>query len=221
MKKKVLLSVLLMLVCVCFVGCGKTTYDRVEDNMSELTTVYYYGEGENYYASLSSGQREENYLLNGKSEKKVDFSLLSVKTSQNLSAKLIKVKVKIGEEETERELEINGLNGCYMVDLEKCVTGDETIEVTYNGETVALTNLSKDFAVDDKKALEIGVKELEEKILACKSGNKLNAECYLRVLDKKANNFSDVFWCFTVINVNNESYSVIISTVDGKVLAKN
>ncbi len=221
MKKKVLLGFAFALACVSLVGCGKTTSQRVEDNMSEWTTVYYYGEGENYYASMSSGTREGEYLLNGKSEKKVDYALLSLKPSESMSAKVIKVKLTIGEEETEQELEINGLNGCYMVDLEKKLSGEENIKISYGGKEVALSNLSKDFAIDDKKAIEIGTTELEEKILACKSGRKLNAECYLRVMDKQANNFEEVFWVFTVINVKNENFSVIISTADGKVLAKN
>jgi len=42
----------------------------------------------------------------------------------------------------------------------------------------------------------------------------------LKVLDKKANNFDNLFWCFTLLTNKNESYSVIISTVDGSVLAK-
>lgn len=227
-KKKVLFGAIFsgalavaVAVGIVLSGCGKSTLARTKENMSEWTSVYYYGECENFSASLSSGVREDPYLLNGKSEKKVDFSLLSVTLKEATSDKLIKAKVKIDGVESEQELEINGLNPCFMVDLEKRMTGNETVEISYAGQTLSLTNLSKDFAIDDEKAIEIAVKEIEDKILENKVGNNLNSECYLRVLDKDANNFDTVFWCFTVINVKNESFNVVISTKDGSVLAKS
>lgn len=71
------------------------------------------------------------------------------------------------------------------------------------------------------KAIEIASKELSKFIMKEKKMSSLNAECYLRVLDKRANNFQDMFWVFTVVNTKNENYSVVISTVDGSVLSKS
>lgn len=206
---------------VALVSCGKTTLTRVKQNMSEWTTSYFYGKTENFSAALSSGQRENPYLLNGKSEKRVDFALLSITLQNATAAKIIKATVKIDGVESEKELEINGINPCFMVDLETRLSGSETIEVAYGGQSVKLENLSAGFKVNDEKALEIATKEIEDKILACKKGNVLNAECYLRVLDQDNNNFDKVFWCFSIINVKGESFSVIVSTEDGSVLAKN
>ena len=108
-----------------------------------------------------------------------------------------------------------------MADIERSLTGDETISVTFVDEALALENLSKNFAIDDKKAVEIGVAELETQITKCKHGTNLGAECYLRVLDKQENGFDELFWCFTVVNTNGENFSAVISTKDGKVLAKS
>ena len=109
----------------------------------------------------------------------------------------------------------------FISDLEKEFSGEEKIAITFNGKVLTLECLSKNFAIDSQKALEIASKELADKITMKKSFSKLNAECYLRVLDKKANKQDGVFWCFSVLNVDNENYSVIISTTDGKVLAKS
>ncbi len=218
MRKKIMLGAMIAVLGISLFGCSSTV-DYVRENMSEWTKVYYYGAGETFYVTMSSGVRESTYLVNGKSEESVDFALLSIVLSEN-DGQVIRATVSVDGEESSQELEINGLNSAYMVDLEIELSGDEEIVVTYNGESVTLNNLSKDFAVDDERAIEIASIELEEEITALKSGVTLNAECYLRVLDKQANNFEEVFWCFTVVNTNGESSSVIISTSDGSVLAK-
>ncbi len=220
MKK---VAVALMLVCVglTFFGCGQSTFDVVKANMSERTDVYYYGENEDFYCALSSGQREEAYKLDGKNGKCVDFALLSLTFGQTELASIIKVEVSIDGNKTEQELELNTLNNAYMVDLEQKLTGDETIEITYQDVTLTLENISKNFGVNSDEALEIATQELGDKITAKKNYQGLNAECYLRVMDKRANNFDGVFWCFTVLNVDNEQFSIIISTENGEILAKS
>ena len=91
---------------------------------------------------------------------------------------------------------------------------------TYDGMSLELQNLSKDFGVDYEQAISIACIELKDKIEKEKQYNDLNGECYLKVMDKRGNNFRDFFWCFTILNNQNESFSIIISTVDGSVLAK-
>lgn len=221
MKKKAFLCFGLIVVCLSVVGCTKTTEDFVFGNLSEYTQIYYFGENENFYSTLSIGKRESDYLMNGKSGNCVDFSLLCVHLEQSVSSQTIVVTLKVNGEESQKELELNTLNDVYMIDLETIFTADENIEIKYNDSQIKLNPLSSDFSVDYKKAIKIASKELEDKILLKKSFSSLNAECYLRVLDKKANNFDGMFWCFTVLNVSNESYSVIISTENGSILAKS
>ncbi len=212
-----------MLACVgMFVGgCGKKTSDYVKENMSEKTEVYFFGETTEVYATLSSGKREEVYLMNGKSEKNVDFALLTMNFYNETFGNLLKVSLDVNGEKSEIEMELNALNSTYMVDLEKKFVGDESITIEYMDETIVLSNLSKDFGISADKAIEIASKQLSKQIKKEKKLSALNAECYLRVLDKRANNFQDMFWVFTVVNTKNETYSVVISTVDGSVLSKS
>jgi len=220
MKKFALVSMAAALSMV-LIGCSVTTFDLVEENLSEYTQTYYFAENEDFYCTLSSGKREREYLMNGKSEDCVDFALLSLILNGDLQGKVIKAKIVVDGVEEEQELEVNSLNNAYMVDLERNLSGEEKIEVLFGDKRLQLQNVSKNFGVDSKKALEIAVGQLEDKILAQKRYNELNSECYLRVLDKKANSFDDLFWCFTVLDIEGRSSSVIISTVDGSVLAKS
>ena len=227
MKKLLIFGLIALLVVVGgFVVLanffGKSIEERALENMSEWTKSYFYGEGETFSATISAGEREADYVMNGKSGKNVDFALLTLRSSEEMKNRVVKVDIKIGDEIiSAQELELNTLNGTYMADIERSLTGDETISVTFVDEALALENLSKNFAIDDKKAVEIGVAELETQITKCKHGTNLGAECYLRVLDKQENGFDELFWCFTVVNTNGENFSAVISTKDGKVLAKS
>lgn len=188
------------------------------DNLSEVTKVYYFGQCEEFYAVLSSGMREKEYLIDGKSGDCTEFALLSLKMN-DLSVPAFSVKVKIEGEVLECEVEQNGMY--YMYDLARGLSGDENIEIIYENTSLSLVNMSKDFQIDFNRAIDIACDNMKDKITLLKKGKELNAECYLRVLDKKANNFDDFFWCFTVVNTENENYSIIISTTDGKVLAQS
>ena len=221
MRKKVLILFMLFCIGITFFGCGSSTKTLVEDNLSEVTKVYYLGENENFYCTLSSGEREEIYLVNGTSTKKTPFALLSIVPTNAISKNLIKATISIDGIASEVELEINGLNHNFMVDLEKELSGKEIIEVTFENSTLTLENLSNGFGVNYEKALEIASNEMEEKILEKKSYKNLNSEFYLRILDKKANQFDEIFWGFTILNIDGESYSIVFSTEDGSVLAKS
>lgn len=212
---------MIAILCVTLFGCDKNTFKYVKSNMSELTTVYFFGENDNFSCSLFSGERESEYLLNGVSEKSVPFALLSLQLKENAESSIVKISLTVDGQASERELEINTLSGAYMVDLEMQLSGTETISINYDDSQVELECLSNNFGIDSGKALEIASRELEDKIVLKKTWTKLNAECYLRILDKNANDYDGTFWCFTVLNVDNENYSVVISTNDGSVLAKS
>ena len=221
MKKKLWLMTMISCVGLCLFGCGASSEQLVKKNMSEQTEVYYLGESQNFYCTLSSGEREKNYLMNGQSGEKTDFALLSIIPNENIFSNIIKANLMIDGQLSEVELEINGLNHNYMVDLEKKLTGEEEVEIVYNGNALRLENVSKDFKINSDEAIEIACEQFKDKIESFKSYRNLNAECYLEILDKKANNFESIFWCFTILNTENQSYSIVISTEDGSILAKS
>jgi hypothetical protein len=221
MKRKIAILCIIGLVCVLASGCGTDNLSLVKENLSEKTEVYFFGESEGCYGTISCGQREGNYVIDGKSEGKTDFSLISISFSGETFGSALSATVTIDQTSEQVTLEFNSLNGCYMFDLEQKLSGGEQISIEISNKTIEFENLSKNFAISADKALEIATKELSNHIEAAKSLSGFSAECYLRVLDKRANNFEDVFWCFTLTNTNSESFSVVISTTDGSILAKS
>lgn len=221
MKKKLFVLCLLVAVCFSFFGCKTATLEVVKQNMSEWTKSYFCGETDAFYCTLSSGVREEDYETNGLSGDVVDFALLCIKFDTVPNSSLVRVTIEIDEEKQVVDMELNTLNGTYMYDFERQLTGNEKIVLSLNDQTVDMVAISNQFAISSDKALEIACKEFEKKILLKKSGKNLNSEFYLRVLDKNANNFEEIFWCFTVYNIDGENYSIIISAETGTILAKS
>ena len=202
-------------------ACGVETNKLVKKNMAEVTSVYYYGESEDCYATLSVGEREEEYLLDGSCGQLTEFALLVLAFHNTVQQNAIKAKVLIDNVGVEVELELNANNGKFMCDLERKLTGEEVVAIEFDEKHFALDAISNDFLIDSNKAIEIACQEFEGLIQSITKSNKLLGEGYLRILDKKANNFDGVFWCFTLLDRSGNSWSVIISTEDGSILAKS
>ena len=217
MFKKVLVSLSLFLVVFGVTACGKTIDSYVLNNMAEITKEYYFGENDTMVATLSVGEREEDYLVNGQATELVDYSLLVIKFKEENIAKAIVFEVKSGEVTVDVEAEYNSFNNSYMVDIVDDITVGEDFSIVYDEQTVTLEK--QNFAIDYENALQIVCENLKDKLEEQKSYNHFNAECYLRVMSEKDDDFSDLYWCFTCLNYEGESFSVIISTVDGSVLA--
>ena len=217
MFKKVLVSLSLFLVVFGVTACGKTIDSYVLNNMAEITKEYYFGENDTMVATLSVGEREEDYLVNGQATELVDYSLLVIKFKEENIAKAIVFEAKSGEVTVDVEAEYNSFNNSYMVDIVDDITIGEDFSIVYDEQTVTLEK--QNFAIDYENALQIVCENLKDKLEEQKSYNHFNAECYLRVMSEKDDDFSDLYWCFTCLNYEGESFSVIISTVDGSVLA--
>lgn len=217
--KKVLSFVFVICLSVLLFGCGTQAVSKIERNMSETTEVYYLGECEDFYCTLSSGTRERDYLLNGFSTEKVPFSLLTLNFFEQSELNIIKVDFVVDENQQEVELERHPISGQFMVDLEKQIGNDKSVSVIYNNKTCTFENLSKEFKVGYKKAIKIGAKLFEKQILKNQSFGTLGCEGYLKVVDKKSGKYDQVFWAFSIIDSDGKSWSAIISTEDGKILS--
>lgn len=221
MFKKVFITLSLVLVMVCVAGCGKTINNYVQENMSEITKDYFFGENDDFYATLSVGEREEDYLYNGTSTDKVDFALLTLTFKNNINERVIWVQVASGENSVRVEAEYNDVSDTFMVDIIDAIAIGDSVFVNYNGSDVELEKISSNFTIKYDEALNIACENLQTELEALKSYTHFNGECYLRVLNQKENNFDDFYWCFTCLGQDGNNFSIIISTSDGSILAKS
>lgn len=221
MMKKLIVVFSLVFILFGVAGCGKTINNHVKENMSEITKDYYFGENDSFYATLSVGERESSYLYNGQSTESVDFALLTLTFKNGSSLNTVEVVLNDGANSYDVELMSDDMSVDFMADIVNLFSFGEAFTLTYNNENVELTRISDEFGIDYQEALNIACGNLKEELESCKSYNNFNAECYLRVLREKENNFDNLYWCFTCLNYEGESFSIVFSTVDGEILAKS
>ena len=221
MMKKLIVAFSLVFVLFGVAGCGKTINNFVEENMSEITKEFYFGENDSFYATLSVGERESTYLYNGQSTESVDFALLTLTFKSGSSDSTLEVVLNDGTNSYDVELLADDMSVGFMADVVNLFDFGETFTLNYEDLSVELTRISDEFGIDYQEALNIACENLKEELESQKSYNNFNAECYLRVLREKENSFDNLYWCFTCLDYEGESFSVVFSTVDGKILAKS
>ncbi len=218
--KKIIFTLAIFFVVLGISGCSSkmTNLDLVVNNMSEETEVYYCSDSGETPFSISSGFREEPFKYDGSNQKKVVFALITARLDTNAPEY---IDVIIDGVKKTILLQYNFITGTHIADLEILLKGTEQIAVDYLGNNINMICQSNFFEVKADQAIEIAVEQLGEDISSLREGDKLFAECYLRVLDKVVGGFDKTFWLFSICSVSGEMNNVIISTADGKILASS
>jgi len=216
--KKYLVFLLCFLSNFLCIGCEKNATDFVTENLSEVVENYFYGEG-SFNVSVSSGEREKEYIYNGRKTENVEFAIFSLYTKNN--AEIIEVKIYIDDEMFNCKFELNRISCAYIFDLEKKVSNENEIFVEYDNEKIKVNCVSNNFTIDYAKALTIGTNYFENEIKNLVSQKQFNGECYLRVIESRYNDFQKVFWYFYVYAKNKTTYSCVIDCYSGEIIVKN
>lgn len=215
--KKIGVLALCLAPLLLIAGCGGSIsrQNAVIENMSEKSEVYFTTEGD-ISASICSGQREDEYGYDGISHKKLDFALLVADLD---SACDEMISLKINDVESQVLLEYDYRTGKHMADLQKKLSGEEKISLTYMNHNVNFVNKSSEFGVDSAKAISIGTEALGEFIDSLIDGKNFAGECYLKIMDDVSDDTNEVYWLFSVCSKSGEMKNVAISTKDGFLLA--
>ena len=222
MKKfKILLVVTLLGVLFVLVGCGT---NKVTDNISEITYVYYQGideQDKNVNASISVGQREEPYIMDGKHGTNLDFSLINVNFGRVLEEDSIEVELIINDNIEKIILEFNPLSNSYMTDLGYSIGSNENVQIKYQNYKINFKNVSDLFKVNYEKALEIGQDLLSDYIDSLYVNGIFEGEIYLKIFSQNSGNFDNLYWIFSVVGRNGQCENVAINVFDENDFYKN
>ena len=211
MKKKILMILSsLAVVLFLFTGCNDLS---INNCISEITFTYFKGQdssSSNVYASISVGEREEPYKMDGKHRKNVDFALINL-ILDDVSQNEVMATIDIDGTASEIMLEFNPRTSSYMADLGYAISGDSVVNLKVDNYSIDFSNISKDFKVDYNKALEIGEKLLSENIANFSSSN-FDGEIYLKLFTMEG---SDVlYWIYTAVYENVVTYNFAINVND-------
>lgn len=210
--KKYLIFMALLFVSFSFVGCGNR---EIEALMSEQTEIYFYGENNGNWCSISVGQRENSYIIDGVHTQNTAFSLVVFQPSSAIEGNVIEVELKVDEKEEKATLELNPLNMTYMADLGYALDENSAISLSFQGEEIVFENLSQNFEVDYKEAIRVGFEKVSEEQDFYQNG-VLSAEGYLKILDGSLFGGEGLYWCFSLIGKEEVSKNVLINVNDGQ-----
>lgn len=216
--KKVLFS-LLMVAPILLAGCGQKEFN-LKDYVSEITNVYYQAEGDGVNASISIGQREIDYKVNGISGALCDFSLIEVKFDSAKNEDVIEVQIEINGNEQNFILEFNPLTDVFVGDLGYAIEDGANVSIVVEGQRLELVDITKSIISSDE-AFEKARLALIDEIASCYNNGNFCAECYLKLLHQQGQSFEQLFWSFTLVCSQGVKYNVVIDATTGEVVGVN
>ncbi len=214
--KKIVVLLLISLATLTFVGCQKEV--NIRQCNSEITKTYFVGKSEGLRGSISVGQREKEYIVDGKHTPTCDFSLICLKFEQQLAEQIISVRVSVNGNVSICAFEFNPANHYYMYDLGYCLNDSDTVLLLYENYQLSFTNESDNFNIDYNRAIDIAIKEYGKELDSYYKSGVFQGECYLIVLSQSED--EQLFWAYTIVSKGKASKRIVLSVNDGKILLK-
>lgn len=226
MKKiKIFCFIFLIISVFAFYGCTNLS-ENIQDKLSEVRFNLFSCQNEYINIKFTSGFREDPYILNGKSENKKEFGIITVKFFIETSNKnsLPSFVITINGMDFDGEFELNPFDQTYVQDIETFVLDESEIQIKVTWQDFVyeseMENFSNKFNYTHKDALNIFTKEYRKKIVDYLKNN-IEFEVYVKILNDPSINIDINYFYVCLITNTGESLSVIIDPNSGKILAKN
>jgi len=229
-KFKILMCFYIFCICFiclfCFSGCGGNLSEELQDKLSEVRFNLFETENEFVNVKFTSGFREEPYVLNGKSENKKEFGVITVKflmETTNLSG-MPSFIITISDMDFDGEFELNPFDQTYVQDIETFVLDESEIYIKVSWQDFVfeskLTNISNTFNYTHKDALNAFTKEYKSKIEKLLKNNS-DFEIYVKIINDPSLEIDKNYFYVCLITPLGESFSVVIDPMSLQILAKN
>lgn len=226
--KKLKNKFIIFLICFTFLlcGCNNKINEVIQDKISEVRFNLFNVNTDEINIDFTSGFREDPYILNGKSENKKEFGVVTITFLKEIEDKntLPNFVITINDMDFDGELELNPFDQTYVQDIETFVLDDATISIkvmwnNYSFEST-LKNISKNFNINHSKALNIFIKEYKKEIKNLLKSN-VDFEVYIKILNDPNFVENKNYFYVCLITNNGESMSIIIDPFSQEILAKN
>lgn len=216
---------IVVIFCFCtLILCGGCAGNMdLKDSFSEITRDYYIGSSTDgkMKCSVSVGEREQPYAVDGKHCQAVDFSLIVLKFDFYVQDQQILLEFLEGEKVEEVLLEFNPINGTYMADMGFAISAGGDYLIKCLGYSAKLIKESENFKVNYAQAIELSVDELGKRLNLYYNGKSFAGECYLKVISNPNETFDNLYWLFSVVGQNGAGNNVLIDVYSGKIMLAN
>ena len=211
-KWLLLLATVMIIIVGTVVGvssCSRTSqFQLALDNLSEARLFMKHAELEGFNAQFFAGMREDPYIVNGISERKVPFGIINLEARETIEADEIEGSLKIGEELLSITLDRNPHGANFGTDIEFLPPVEKDLILTLTiGETTHVfnfTNVMPPDAISWERALEIAVDHLAPQI---RRAGKF--ECYVKIITCPVKSGCS-YWYVRFVPEKGENFFVVI-----------
>ncbi|MDE7395881.1 MAG: hypothetical protein K2M95_07170 [Clostridiales bacterium] len=218
MRKKAFLVLTLFFSLFLF-GCGGGNLHKYESNISELREHLFAAESAGYKITAVSGVREDPYEMDGRSEKKRAFTVVTVIPAQYAAGQTLTYRAECGDKTFEGDLLPHPFAAQFSVDLPFTATEPFSFTVIDKTETsFTLEKVVTGDAIGAEKALTIALEKLKKDLARFKSKGKLHAEIYVRLIENTTSGEGGYFWYVAFVS-DADSIAVLLHADTGAVAA--
>ena len=225
MKKKILIILVLMVSLVGLTAC-KTNEINLSDYIIEERNNLFTAQDDLYTVTLSSGNREENYDLDGEVTTLVPFGVITLARNDRapLANDSYTYYLKVNDESYTGFLIQSPVDNTYSVDIGNAIDSNAVVEIqiTFTGYSFnqPMTCVSNDFAVDKTSALEIANEQLKEDVQNVMSNSNVKIEVVMKIMKDYSSESNSYYWYVGVISTNGDTLGILIDANTSEIIAK-
>lgn len=224
MKKYFL--ILFFIVMIGISACGKdSVIVAIEGSLAEKRIALVDSTTTGAYASIMTGYREEEYVINGIATELIEFCVVTFMIDGFEAYDYTKAQcvINIGIERYERDLELNPYDNSLVTDLGKIYNIDENVmaRLLVNGKTYKFyfKPVSREWCVDSDSAIRIYADYFREDLQSFITSAKLQGEVYVKILsDRKLGAY---YWHISFVSTSGDRLSAVIDVETGELVSND
>ena len=213
---------------VLFVGCGVSARSQVDFNnhLIEVRNNLFVGQDETFYATVCTGEREQEYALDGVVGELVPFGIVTIARLDNemLKQEQYPFTLVVNGENITGSLEKSPYDNTYSADIEQVIADDAEVEIqlVIDGVNVSqsLANISSSFTIDKDRAIEIACSELKDSVSTLSKQKNNLSEAFVKILKDYSGEGNRYYWYIGIISPEGKTSGVLIDTASGDIVSK-
>lgn len=219
--------VAILVGCFVLCGCQDKRYLQFEQNISEIRNQLFSYSDEEMCVKFISGQREKNYVVDGKHTDLIDFGILSF--DFKLQSFSVQTKAKyiliLGTRRMDGDLIYNPFDETFVVDIKEQVSPDTKmiakIVIDDFQKEVTLECVTKDWQISALDALKNVVKEKKKDFDALLTNGEVAAEVYIKMTQDVESSEGRYYWYVSIVPVNGDRLAYLVDYLTGEIVARN
>lgn len=195
----------LVLTSVFFLTACSDGLGKHEKNVSEYRDNVFVGSNSDFKLEAMSGYRESPFEIDGKSNDKVNFCLVTI-TPTNFDPTLAyRYKVTLNDVEYEGECVKHPFANTYSFEVAaRCMENSFVVEI--EGQSIELTSVKSELFITPEKAFEIAYNRLKN----CEIIENGRYEIYIRLIVNPINATGGYFWYVAFVDETQDICAVLI-----------